>query len=159
MQRTTKSSKRLRWILFFGVLSLIVLSVGLAMFSEKPWIVPQTQKSLTNPLSPSAANLAAAHEIYNDKCANCHGDMGKGDGSEAMMYDPLPSDLTNSAHMRKVTDGEIFYQITEGRKPMPSFKKKLTDEQRWQLVLLGRSFSSPTGVASSATPSQSTKDK
>jgi mono/diheme cytochrome c family protein len=56
------------------------------------------------------------------------------------MYDPAPSDLTDSAKMSNLTDGEIFYQITEGRKPMPSFKKKLTEEQRWQLVLLVRSF-------------------
>jgi mono/diheme cytochrome c family protein len=41
-----------------------------------------------------------------------------------------------------LTDGEIYYQITEGRKPMPSFKKRLTEEQRWQLVLLVRSFAS-----------------
>jgi hypothetical protein len=45
--------------------------------------------------------------------------------------------------MAKVTDGEIFYQITEGRRPMPSFKNRLTQDQRWQLVLLVRSFSPP----------------
>ena len=144
MEKTAKSGKRLRWILFICALGLIVLSVGLAMFSEKPWIVPAAQQSIKNPLSPSAANLAAAREIYSDKCANCHGDTGKGDGSEAMMYDPLPADLTNAAHMHKLTDGEIFYQITQGKKPMPSFKKKLTEQQRWQLVLLVRSF---TGAA------------
>jgi mono/diheme cytochrome c family protein len=150
MQKSAKPGKRLRWILFVCVLALIVLSVGLAVFSEKPWVVPPAQKSAKNPLSSSAANLAAARQIYSDKCANCHGDTGKGDGSEAMMYDPLPSDLTNATHMRKLSDGEIFYQISEGKKPMPSFKKKLTEEQRWQLVLLVRSFS--TGSSSAAAP-------
>lgn len=160
MQNIAKSGKRWRWILFVCVLGLIVLSVGLAMFSEKPWIVPPAQKSVKNPLSSSAANLAAAQKIYSDKCANCHGDTGKGDGSEAMMYDPLPSDLTNAAHMRKLTDGEIFYQITEGKKPMPSFKKKLTEEQRWQLVLLVRSFSAPPHAGSSNSPvPESAKEK
>jgi mono/diheme cytochrome c family protein len=43
-----------------------------------------------------------------------------------------------------LTDGEIFYQISEGRKPMPSFKKKLSEAQRWQLVLLVRSFAAPS---------------
>jgi mono/diheme cytochrome c family protein len=149
MQNTAKSGKRLRWILFVCVLGLIVLSVGLAMFSAKPWVVPPAQKSVKNPLSPSAANFASAREIYSDKCANCHGDTGKGDGSDAMMYDPLPSDLTDAAHMHKLTDGEIFYQISEGKKPMPSFKKKLTEEQRWQLVLLVRSFSASSQAGSS----------
>jgi mono/diheme cytochrome c family protein len=49
--------------------------------------------------------------------------------------------------MNSVTDGEIFYQISEGRKPMPAFKRKLTEEQRWQLVLYVRSFA-PAAPAS-----------
>ena len=32
------------------------------------------------------------------------------------------------------TDGEIFWQITHGRSPMPAFQGKLTDTERWQLV-------------------------
>ena len=68
------------------------------------------------------------------------------------MYDPLPSDLTDAARMNKVTDGEIFFQISEGRKPMPSFKKKLTEEQRWQLVLLVRSFANAAASARTAVP-------
>ena len=36
---------------------------------------------------------------------------------------------------------QIFYQISEGRKPMPSFKKRLTEDQRWGLVLFVRTFS------------------
>lgn len=160
MERTAKTGKRLRWIVFVCVLGLIVLSVGLAMFSEKPWIVPPAQKAVKNPLTPSAGNLAAARGIYSDKCANCHGDTGKGDGSEAMMYDPLPADLTNAAHMRKLSDGEIFYQISEGKKPMPSYKKKLTEEQRWQLVLLVRSFSASSAAGSSSeTAPEPARDK
>jgi mono/diheme cytochrome c family protein len=64
-----------------------------------------------------------------------------------MMHDPPPADLTDAGHMNTLTDGHIFYQISEGRKPMPSFKKRLTQDQRWQLVLLVRSLSQP------ATPS------
>jgi mono/diheme cytochrome c family protein len=42
--------------------------------------------------------------------------------------------------MSSVTDGEIFYQISQGRKPMPAFKKRLSEEERWQLVLYVRSL-------------------
>lgn len=160
MLKSAKTGKRLRWVLFFGALGLILLSVGLAIFGEKPWIVPPAEKAQKNPLTPSEANLSAARQIYSNKCVNCHGDTGKGDGSDAMMYDPLPSDLTNAAHMRKVSDGEIFYQISEGKKPMPSFKKKLTEQQRWQLVLLVRSFCTSTATGSSTTASpELAKDK
>ena len=146
MKTTSKKGLRLRKILFVCVLGLICLSIVLAAFHKTPWAVPEADKQRKNPLTPSDANIAAAKPIFSEKCANCHGDKGKGDGSEAMMYDPAPADLTDAAKMNKLTDGEIFYQITVGRKPMPSFRKRLTEEQRWQLVLLVRSFagSSPS---------------
>jgi mono/diheme cytochrome c family protein len=81
-----------------------------------------------------------------DKCAECHGQRGKGDGPKAMMHTPAPADLTDAGQMKSVTDGEIFYQISEGKKPMPSFKKRLTEEQRWGLVLFVRSFSQPAAA-------------
>ena len=137
----------LRKILFVCVIALIFISIGLAAFHKTPWTVPEDAKQLKNPLAASEANRAAAKPVYSEYCSNCHGDTGKGDGSDAMMYDPAPADLTNSAKMNKLTDGEVFYQISEGRKPMPSFKKKLTEEQRWQLVILVRSL-----AGSSAAP-------
>jgi mono/diheme cytochrome c family protein len=133
-------SLKMRKILFVCTLGLICLSIGFAAFRKTPWIVPPDAKERKNPLSPSDVNMTAVKQIYQERCSNCHGDEGKGDGSEAMMYDPQPADLTDAAKMSKVTDGEIYYQITEGRKPMPAFKNRLTEEQRWQLVILVRSF-------------------
>ena len=88
-----------------------------------------------------------ARGIYTDECAQCHGERGKGDGPEGAMHSPAPADLTDIGHMKSVTDGEIFYQISEGKKPMPSFKKRLTEDQRWGLVLFVRSFSRPPAAA------------
>jgi mono/diheme cytochrome c family protein len=62
------------------------------------------------------------------------------------MNRPAPADLTDSARMAAITDGEIFYQITEGRRPMPSFKNRLTEDQRWQLVLFLRTLSQPAAA-------------
>jgi len=152
MATTPKKGKRLRWVLFLSALGLICISIGLAAFHKTPWAVPAAEKERRNPLKLSDASIVAAKEIYGYKCSDCHGDKGKGDGSEAMMYDPAPADLTDAAKMNKLTDGEIFYQITEGRKPMPSFKKKLTEEQRWQLVLLVRSFAGVPPAAPPAVP-------
>jgi mono/diheme cytochrome c family protein len=39
-----------------------------------------------------------------------------------------------------LTDGEIFWKITTGRRPMPGFQNQLSDVQRWQLVNLLRTF-------------------
>jgi mono/diheme cytochrome c family protein len=156
MSSNSQRNLRIRKILFVCAIGLIFLSIGLAAFHKTPWAVPEEEKQRKNPLMPSDAALHSAKRIYADKCANCHGDEGKGDGSDAMMYDPAPADLTDEPKMNKVTDGEIYYQITQGRKPMPSFKKRLTEEQRWQLVLLVRSFASipaaPSPAAKPAVP-------
>ena len=150
-----KKPKTVQKVLFALVILLIFLSIGLAAFHKTPWSVPLEDKLRKNPLAASDANLNAAKPVYNEYCANCHGDSGKGDGSDAMMYDPSPSDLTDAKHMNSLTDGEIFYQITQGRKPMPSFRKKLTEDQRWQLVILVRSFSG--GIAFPPVPTKTSE--
>lgn len=148
MAGTTKKGRGFRKVLLVGVALLICIAIALAAFHHTPWVIPLAEKEKKNPLTPSEANLAGARQIYGDQCSNCHGDGGKGDGSDAMMYDPAPSDLTDASKMNKRTDGELYFQITEGHKPMPSFKKKLTEEQRWELVLLVRSFAASSGKQS-----------
>lgn len=141
MNAPSKKPRLLLKLLFAAVIALIFLSIGLGALHRTPWQVPATEKLRKNPLAVTDANYNAAKPVYNEYCANCHGHSGKGDGSDAMMYDPAPSNLTDAARMNKLSDGEIYYQITQGRKPMPSFRNKLTEAQRWQLVILVRSFS------------------
>ena len=152
MKTNAKPNRTLRLALLVISLGLICMAVWLAAFRKGPWIVPVAEKARKNPLTASEAVLNAAKPVYDQKCVDCHGETGKGDGSDAMMYDPPPANLTDRAHMSKLTDGEIYYQITQGRKPMPSFKTKLTDEQRWQLVLLVRSFASGAQAAPTPVP-------
>jgi mono/diheme cytochrome c family protein len=132
--------KKLGGTIFVALLLVAAGSGVYAFFHPGPWIVPEEAKRVQNPLKPSQANLPAAQRLYLDKCAECHGDSGKGDGSQAKMYDPRPTDFTDAAHMNSVSDGELFYKISEGHRPMPGFKKRFTEEQRWQLVLFLRSL-------------------
>jgi mono/diheme cytochrome c family protein len=161
MPNAPKKSRLLQKVLLAVVIALIFLSIGLAALHQTPWQVPQTERLRKNPVPVSAANYNAAKPLYDEYCANCHGDAGKGDGSDAMMYDPAPSDLTDSSHINKLSDGEIFYQITQGRKPMPSFRNKLSEEQRWQLVIFVRALSGavsfPAAPANAPDPPASKK--
>jgi mono/diheme cytochrome c family protein len=128
--------------MFLLVLAVIAAAIVYAAVNKAPWSwpVPEAARQLQNPLQPTAPALKSAREVYADKCAHCHGDTGKGDGKDASRYDPAPTDFTNARRMSAATDGELFYKISEGRKPMPMFKSKLTEDQRWELVLLIRSF-------------------
>ncbi|MBS1842240.1 MAG: cytochrome c [Acidobacteria bacterium] len=124
------------------ILFVLAFYVAFTAYNRSVWILPPEAKLVKNPLTLDTA--AAAKQIlpvYLDKCAECHGETGKGDGPQAKMYDPRPRMLTDAPHLSTITDGELYYVITAGHKPMPSYKKKLTDEQRWQLVMLVRYFS------------------
>src|SRR5439155_20711566 len=108
---------------------------------DRAWVVTEEIKKLKNTVPTTESTLKADRGMYVEECAQCHGEGGKGDGPKARLHFPAPADLTDAHRMNSVTDGEIFYQISEGRKPMPSFKTRLTEDQRWGLLLLVRSSS------------------
>jgi mono/diheme cytochrome c family protein len=127
--------------LFLALILVTLCVVAVYAYLEnRPWKVPEEAKLRPNPVQPSVSALTAGRTLYMDKCTQCHGQTGKGDGPDAASYYPSPTSLVDAKHMSSVTDGEVFYQISEGRKPMPAFKKKLSEEQRWQLVLYVRSL-------------------
>jgi mono/diheme cytochrome c family protein len=140
-----RSRKKSPFVLFLFIALLLIAagSAVYAFFHSGPWIVPEEAKRVVNPLKPSQANLPEARRLYEDKCAECHGETGRGDGNQSKMYNTPPANFTDAAHMNTMTDGELFYKITGGHRPMPGFKKRLSDEQRWQLVVLLRSFAQP----------------
>jgi mono/diheme cytochrome c family protein len=140
MRAPSAHNLAIRKALFAILLGIVAIAVVTGILENRPWTVPEEAKQRRNPLEPSESNLKSARAVFLDKCANCHGEAGKGDGHDASLYDPAPSNFTDAQHMHRVTDGEMFYKISEGRKPMPAFKKKLTEPQRWELILLIRSF-------------------
>jgi mono/diheme cytochrome c family protein len=133
------------------ILIVLVIVVGFGIWMRTgPGIMffwPSGSKELTlsdargmaNPVPDSPASIAEAKPLYTEHCAHCHGDTGAGDGGEAQMYTPPPADFTRPS-MANIRDGELFYRITEGRKPMPSFRRALTADQRWKLVRYIRTF-------------------
>jgi mono/diheme cytochrome c family protein len=143
---------RTRKVLFVILLLVIAGAIAFSIWENRPWAVPESARAMKNPIAPSAADLDSVRPIYRDKCSSCHGLSGRGDGHDASLYDPKPTDFTDARHMRAVTDSELFYKLTEGRKPMPSFKKRLSDEQRWRMVLLIRAFLDPPSVGPAASP-------
>jgi mono/diheme cytochrome c family protein len=134
---------KLRRLLFVALLGLIVLAIVLAATRRGEWIVPEEARQRRNPLGSSAATRAEVLGLYTDYCAKCHGDTGKGDGPDAGKHFTSPGNFTDATRMSAQTEGELFYKITEGRRPMPQFKTRLTDDQRWQLVSFIRSFANP----------------
>ncbi len=60
-------------------------------------------------VSPAlAADLEAGRALYEDKCSQCHGLEGEGDGAAADVVDPRPRDFTSgSFKIRTTPSGEL----------------------------------------------------
>ncbi|HYL10639.1 MAG TPA: c-type cytochrome [Candidatus Acidoferrales bacterium] len=129
-----------------GLLAFVLCAAAISLAAwgcahhDEKWPVPEAVKKIKNPIPLTEAGLNVARGLYLDNCAQCHGEKGKGDGIEAAMYSVKPVDLTDPRVMSEMTDGELFYKITQGRRPMPSFKGVFNEEKRWQLVHLLRTF-------------------
>lgn len=100
---------------------------------SRPWPVPSDKLNAKNIVSVDATTIKNGRTLYLSYCAPCHGNSGKGDGAAAAALNPKPANHTSSA-IQAEAEGSLFYKISEGRTPMPSYKATLTDVQRWTLV-------------------------
>jgi mono/diheme cytochrome c family protein len=122
-----------RILYWFLGLSLMA-AVALAFAHEKTgWIAPAEAKKMKNPVKATKASIQKGKEIYENKCALCHGDKGDGKGPASAGIDPKPTNFKES-HGEKMTDGEHFWKITQGRGAMPSYGKDLTAEEKWHVI-------------------------
>lgn len=122
----------------YSVTVLVTVIAAAIVFSfafqqNKEWKAPESAKSKKTPISSNEASIAAGKKIYEKDCMNCHGKKGKGDGKDAANQDVTVADLS-SVKVQAQSDGEIFWKISEGKKPMPSNKKDHSEDQIWQLV-------------------------
>jgi mono/diheme cytochrome c family protein len=104
-------------------------------------------KGLVNPVPRTPQTLAKAQELFRVNCSICHGPQGRGDGPMADRFSQAgaarPVDFTEQ-HARSLSDGELFWVLTNGRAFMPRFGPLLTAEERWSLVHFIRSIQEGT---------------
>lgn len=122
---------------------LIAMSFSHTVLAQKPagkpWAAPDNSVKMKSPAKGADA-LKEGKDLYMQHCKSCHGAKGKGDGAKADKIDISCNDFT-SADFAKKAEGELFWKTTEGRKPMPSFKEKLSDNERWEVIMYVKSLS------------------
>ena len=129
----------------------VIVCAGLLAFSfsqvmnaqgqkkAEAWPVPATEKCKVNPVKADDATLQLGTSSWSKNCASCHGKTGLGDGVKGRMCKTNPGDFL-SVEFQAFTDGELFYRTKTGRNEMPSFDKKIPENEIWALVNHMRSF-------------------
>ncbi len=142
-------------------ISILTVAAGVALLmgagswaEDKPapaatelggWRAPEEARGVPNPIAAGEESVARGAAIYRSTCLGCHGADGHGDGKMAKGLSRKPADIVHRIPAQ--SDGELFWKITEGRRPMPSFEKDLEPEQRWDVINYLRHL-----VAASASP-------
>ena len=116
-----------------GVLTLTAALAQNVKGAPTEWVAPARAAKKKNPIAADALSLEKGKVIYAKECVSCHGDTGKGDGSAVKDLEKKPNDLT-LAKTCDQSDGALFWKITEGNKPMASYDKTLSEEDRWHVI-------------------------
>lgn len=123
-------------LLFFAA------AIALTIYAVIQWNAQAKARNLKNPVPATAEAIAAGGQIYQQHCQSCHGAHGDGKGEKAAELSTAPGNFTDAKKMSGLKDGELFWEITEGRRPMPAFADKLTEQERWEAVDYIRTFAS-----------------
>jgi mono/diheme cytochrome c family protein len=102
---------------------------------------PKKARNRQNPLQHDPEAVAAGAKLFQQKCAECHGETAEGTRK-------APSLLADE--VQQATPGTLFWILTNGvvRRGMPVWSK-LPEAQRWQLVTYIKSLS-PSAANSEA---------
>jgi mono/diheme cytochrome c family protein len=102
---------------------------------------PEKARLRANPLQNDPDAVAAGAILFEQHCAECHGDAARGRKKGPSL---------RAAEVQGAAPGAIFWILTNGvvRKGMPVWSK-LPEPQRWQVVSYIKSLGGPTPPAGS----------
>ena len=108
----------------------------------------QAAATMSNPLPPTAENVAAGRTYYGYYCLSCHGQLGDGAGPVGQSFIPAPGKL-RSAGVRAMSDGQLLLASLTGayhspavpeKNLMPVLQYTVRPQHRWYVVLYVRSL-------------------
>jgi mono/diheme cytochrome c family protein len=125
------------YTIMIKLIGLFTLLLGFQAIQAQSWDVPEDKNQKVSPLKFTEDTKKKGEVVFQKNCISCHGTPGKNDFVKNII--PPPGDPATE-QFQKQTDGALFFKITTGRAPMPSFKDILTDEERWQVISYFRGF-------------------
>jgi mono/diheme cytochrome c family protein len=131
-QKISKTVRIPQLTLFVAGIAIVFSLMGSFLQGDK-WLAPPAADKTKNPVISDAQSIAAGKDLFIKNCVSCHGQKGKGDGPKSADLEKEPGNFTLPA-FKLQSDGAIYWKITEGKKPMPSFKLEMTEQQRWEVI-------------------------
>jgi mono/diheme cytochrome c family protein len=131
----TKS--RLLTLVLAGVLLAVIAIFAARVAAQEP-VLPQ-----------SAPDAAPGLDLYAERCANCHGETGLGDGSLILQMGGQPPMPFDAAYRREARPSTMFEQITNGDLTVgmppfgPASSNPIPEAGRWDLVAAVYSLATP----------------
>jgi hypothetical protein len=115
---------------------IIILQLSSLSLIAQEWVVPEDKRGKLSPFIFKEETRKAGERLYTINCMSCHGTPGK--GNFIKLVPPSGDPATNK--IQHNSDGEIFFKVTMGRGPMPSFKNILSSSDIWNIISFLRSF-------------------
>jgi cytochrome c len=101
-----------------------------------------------------AGNMERGRERYTINCAMCHGGTGSGDGITSK-YGLVGAASYHTDRLRKMSDGELFNVITNGKGQMMGYGYNILIDDRWRIVMYIRALQH----AENAAPTDASADE
>lgn len=121
-------------IVLISLFTLFLMAFIKPVSTSESWEVPVKYKKMKNPYFGVEDPDRIGKSLYVVHCKSCHGKTGMGDGTKSKSLDTPMPDFTKK-DIQSQTDGELYYKTIFGRDEMPSYEKKIRDEEdRWLLV-------------------------
>ena len=133
-------------ILFFGILYAKPKFTQEKTGTAEPKMTPE-DSAKKNPVPPTPEGLAEARKFFGYNCAMCHGKDGGGKGDLAADMKLELHDWRDASSIEKMTDGELFWIISNGKGKMPGEGDRDSEKMRWNYVNLVRSFAKKGAAA------------
>ena len=117
-----------------GMMGGGMMGRGMMNSQQSAWQAPPAAANRRNPVPANSNSIAAGKKLFDNYCVPCHGMNAKGNNGVA-------ADLTAPAAQSQ-TDGALFWKISQGHSPMPSFANTLTAQQGWDVINYIRTLAS-----------------
>ena len=122
---------------------------GFAMLSLFVLLALSSPLAAQEPLPQAAPDANNGLDVFADRCANCHGPAGQGDGEMAGQLELPPRDFTQPDFRQTAVPADMFATITNGRLEggMPPFgpvsSNAIPEAVRWDLIAAVYSLATP----------------